>query len=388
MSYLPVIAVTAGLGLLLVIINHMRTRNSKPFPPGPPGIPILGNLLQIPTKKSCVEFQKWSREYGDSSDGLIGLHLGPWSKTIILNKDRQVRDLLESRGTVYAGRGPVAVMDSMRSWKPSGVPFVGNFAFSQYDDELKRARKASLEYMLRSGQVEKLLPIQDAESTQLVWELLNLEDEGAAAPGSYSLSFYRMFGAVVLAAVYGIRGKDSAPESPLGMFASLAEEFIPLLALTSAPPLDIFPFIAYLPDIVNPWRGWVEKGKKFTLKWHHFWTEFHRLGLETAGRKTSREGDGMLKRLDGKGFSESEILTFGSTMMNGGADTTAVTCLSMITAFVKYRGLQDQARAEVDGVFGEGTMPSVERLSELRFLKACFYEVSQLIPRVMTCEKK
>lgn len=42
------------------------TRLSKlPYPPGPKGIPLLGNVYDIPPRREWVTYAKWSREYGE-----------------------------------------------------------------------------------------------------------------------------------------------------------------------------------------------------------------------------------------------------------------------------------------------------------------------------------
>lgn len=33
-------------------------------PPGPPTLPIIGNLHQLPTKDAYLQFEAWAREYG------------------------------------------------------------------------------------------------------------------------------------------------------------------------------------------------------------------------------------------------------------------------------------------------------------------------------------
>ena len=46
----------------------LRLRNSKlllPLPPGPKGLPLIQNLLDIPTKDYKV-FTDWGRKYGES----------------------------------------------------------------------------------------------------------------------------------------------------------------------------------------------------------------------------------------------------------------------------------------------------------------------------------
>lgn len=61
-------AYTALIPLLIVaaIIYKLRNvgRRPKDYPPGPPTMPIIGNLHQMPQKDPHVQFKKWAEEYG------------------------------------------------------------------------------------------------------------------------------------------------------------------------------------------------------------------------------------------------------------------------------------------------------------------------------------
>lgn len=54
--------VTSALYLLSKIWK-IGTRPAD-IPPGPPTIPILGNLHQLPIDKPHVQLQKWAQQYG------------------------------------------------------------------------------------------------------------------------------------------------------------------------------------------------------------------------------------------------------------------------------------------------------------------------------------
>ncbi len=58
--------VAFGLGLILLITVQLRNVGRRPLgcPPGPPTLPIIGNLHQIPPKSPHLQFQKWAEEYG------------------------------------------------------------------------------------------------------------------------------------------------------------------------------------------------------------------------------------------------------------------------------------------------------------------------------------
>ncbi len=55
----------AFVGFILAWHLFRRTRRSTArFPPGPRGLPLIGNLLDMPSEKEWLTFAKWGRKYG------------------------------------------------------------------------------------------------------------------------------------------------------------------------------------------------------------------------------------------------------------------------------------------------------------------------------------
>lgn len=50
----------------LIILKHMFVgrRRAQPLPPGPKALPLLGNMLDMPTEKEWLTFAQWGDRWG------------------------------------------------------------------------------------------------------------------------------------------------------------------------------------------------------------------------------------------------------------------------------------------------------------------------------------
>ena len=112
-------SVTICVSLALASIYVFRTiksyRKGK-LPPGPKGIPFLGNLFQL-SLNPWKEFEVWKKEYGMSThssfafDADFILNAGPLvyvtvgsQGILVLNTHQAAADLLDRRGNIYSDR--------------------------------------------------------------------------------------------------------------------------------------------------------------------------------------------------------------------------------------------------------------------------------------------
>lgn len=97
------IGTAAVLAATLVILLLYRLRNigSRPigYPPGPPTLPLIGNLHLMPKEKGHLQFQKWAKEYGPIYSLVLGTRV-----IIVLSSDEAVKDLLDKRSAIYSSR--------------------------------------------------------------------------------------------------------------------------------------------------------------------------------------------------------------------------------------------------------------------------------------------
>ncbi|KIK51438.1 hypothetical protein GYMLUDRAFT_981337 [Collybiopsis luxurians FD-317 M1] len=98
------------------------------LPPGPRGILILENLLQIPVLRPYPKFREWAKQYGPVFSLKVGSQI-----VIILNTAQAANDLLNTRSKIYSSRAPPHVAHDIMS---DGQRLV----FLPYDKEWKVSR--------------------------------------------------------------------------------------------------------------------------------------------------------------------------------------------------------------------------------------------------------
>ncbi|KAF8910615.1 cytochrome P450 [Gymnopilus junonius] len=102
----------ALVGLGLVVDMLVRRRNRQPAPPGPPGLPIIGNLRDMPTESSWEKYHAWCKEY--NSD-IIELNvLG--RPLVILDTIEAVNELLDKRSAIYSNRPRMPMVTELMGW--------------------------------------------------------------------------------------------------------------------------------------------------------------------------------------------------------------------------------------------------------------------------------
>jgi hypothetical protein len=98
MASTALLLVVACLLLLLSPLYRVG-RRPKGLPPGPPTIPVLGNIHLFPKRDVHLQYQEWAKEYGPIYSLILG------TKTmIVLSGSELVRDLLDKRSAIYSDR--------------------------------------------------------------------------------------------------------------------------------------------------------------------------------------------------------------------------------------------------------------------------------------------
>jgi cytochrome P450 len=350
--------------LILVRLYQYSKLSSRPpgFPPGPKTLPFLGNLHQIPLERVQFKFTEYGRKFG----AIVGLKLGCQSM-IVLNTWQAVRDLVEQKGAIYSSRSRNPVADIV-------VPNNLNPALSLYGETWRRQRKMLVE-LLGGDRTDSIKPVQDAESTQMLYDLMK-------APADFETHVLRSFGAVILATVYGQRGRTLEVGGKLDTFFMIEEEWAAAIGPTNAPPTNSFPFLHYIPDWMTPWKGW----KSRALRVKDIQGRLYK-GLLQETRERLMQGKGTdsfiaqcLQVQDKEWYDDTYLAYFGGLMLEGGAETSASSTMTFIMTMAGNPDVLKKAQEEVDRVVGCSQLPGKDYTGKLPYIRACMLEILRWRP--------
>ncbi|KAI0784390.1 cytochrome P450 [Abortiporus biennis] len=357
--------------LTLLLIYRWRKSRSIPYPPGPPGLPILGNALDIQDDTVFLKYQQWGKQYESPLIHLkaLGTHL------IIVNDRETAVDLMDRRSALYNDRPTLPMLSEL-------MDFAWTLGFIKSNQTWKEGRK--LAHQAFSLQAIKNYQLAETEGVQdLVRRML-------ANPDNFDIDTRHMAGRTIIRVAYGF---DVLPyDDPYIRIGENVMEGVSAATNAGSYLVDIFPALKYIPawfpgaNFRRQAAIWREQGYDLRNEAYN-----HMLDLVKQGKMASDcVGSSVLEAVeDSKNPEYTEYIarcTLGS-MYAAGADTTVATTQTFVLAMLLYPEIQKKAQAEIDRVIGNppSRLPTfADREAIGGYLEGLILEVFRWRPAVPT----
>ncbi|KAI5465087.1 putative cytochrome P450 oxidoreductase OrdA-like protein [Mariannaea sp. PMI_226] len=362
------ISISVILALLLIVIFNGRWlrkwgKAENPLPPGPKGLPLVGNLLDLP-KPGVLEAHHWLKHkdlYGPiSSITVFGQIL------IIINDAKLASELLDKRSATHSNRPKQVFAADMVGWGDA-------LAFSQNGTRFRTYRKNFSRIIGSKSAAGQYNELQEAEVGHF---LLHVLDD----PDHLVDHIKRETGSIILDIAYGYRSESFGRDPLIDMVGNVMEQFA-AAATPGAWAVDVFPFLRHIPDwfpgtsfkriarqmgsdlqdVIDTPYAFVKQQVSYGKHNSSFLSNLIDAGDEPHERKLTNK------------WSATALYT-------AGADTTVSSIACFFLAMTAYPEVQRKAQKEIDDVVGQGRLPSLSDRENLPYVDAVVKEALRWHP--------
>ncbi|KAJ3724070.1 cytochrome P450 [Lentinula raphanica] len=337
----------------LWVIKTIRLRSK--LPPGPPGLPILGNVLQLPRSQPWLTFDNWTKQYGP----IFYLNIAG-QDTIVLGRHKAATDLLDRRANAYSDRPELVV--------PNLLTGGMHWLLGQADELWRRQRRLAHEAL--SPQAAKdYFPYQETESVILIDQLLT-------DPENFLEHFQRVSTSLNLSIIYGWSPVlDSTHPTILRV-----DEFNRQIVVAATPgnywvEFKYFNWMKYLPAWMCRWRQDAERRFRRDSVMLEELSANVQKRME-AGDDTFCAAGKLLKNSE----SEFEAIWNAASVYSAGSETTAAQLAWFTQAMLLYPETQRRAHKELDDVVGSFRLPTFDDYEHLPYIRAIVKEIVRWRP--------
>ncbi|XP_028319849.1 cytochrome P450 2C31-like isoform X2 [Gouania willdenowi] len=349
--------VLAGMILALLWMVRVKSRKNN-LPPGPPALPLIGNLHQIDRYAPFSSFLEFSKTYGP----VMTLHLG-WQRTVVIAGYDAVKDAFINQADDFMGRGPLPILV-----------------------------KANTIYALANSNGERWHQLRR-------FTITTLKDFGMGRKGMEE--WIQEESQHMRAYIHSLKGK---PFDPTFLMSCVVANIVCCLVFCERFDYDNQQFLGLLNVLVNVLKfGCSPYGQLYNIfptlleylpgRQHAVFAQIHKvrkfIGDKIQDHKDSLDPNSPRDYIDSfliqmekeKNNPKSEFLLDRlvgtvSNLFLAGTETTSSTLRHALLVLIKYPDIQEKMQQEIDAVIGKRT-PGMQDRKSLPFSDAVVHEIQR-----------
>ncbi|THU79343.1 cytochrome P450 [Dendrothele bispora CBS 962.96] len=349
----------------IVLGTVLYRRKSHRYPPGPPGLPLVGNLFQVPLKKIWIRLDSWKKIYGP----ILYLNLAG-QPIIVLNTKKVTVDLLERRATNYSSRPRFIVAGEYLNggW---------NMILTEYGDIWRRMRRSS-EYALGLKATSQYQPAQSDEAVLLAYDLIHSTNQ-------WENHIFRAVASSITSLVYDLPPLTSFEDYPTIEFLLDLVRRLEAAMYPGSYAVEFLPILDWLPPWLAKWkREAIKDCQRYTSKFERMFSN-----VKDASVKGEKEQSSFCATVLEPGarhnLSERELAWLAGSLFMAGYETSSNTLSWFMYFMILFPEIQAKAQEQLDQVVERSRLPTFADAKHLPYIWAIIKEMLRWRPPVPIC---
>ncbi|XP_022609772.1 cytochrome P450 2F2-like isoform X2 [Seriola dumerili] len=328
---------------VVFFILCLKCRRPKNFPPGPPPLPVLGNLLNLSLDNPMRDFEKLRRCYGN----VYSLFIGP-KPAVVINGVQAMKEAMMTKAVDFAGRPQDIFVSDLTQ---------NGMVLADYGPSWKEHRRFALMTLRNFGLGKQSMEQRILGEIQYTVETLEK---------SIGMPCVVLFGTrfdydddFIKVVVQCFKENSKIANGPWAMLY----DFVPMIRNLPLPFMKAFKNI--------------ETCKKLAT------------GLITEHKETRVPGkprdfldcylDELDKRSDdGSSFCEDRLIMFVLDLHFAGTDTTSNTLLTGFLYLMTYPLVQERCQQEIDRTLEKKDQVTYDDRHNMPYMQAVIHEVQRI----------
>jgi cytochrome P450 len=345
------------LTLVFFLLYQVLTRlgRNEKLPPGPKGLPLVGNMLELRGDAPIWHaFDRLKEQYGP----IVYLNFGG-QNVVLLNTKEVANELLDRRSYNYSDRSELIVSRHLGGQRV--LPLM------RYDKTWQTMRRAS-HSVLNIRMSANYHPAQTDEAVILAFDLLN-----KTTPQVLTY-VQRTIASTVVSLVYGLPPLRSSDDPILKTLNSIAHRFAHA-AYPGAFLVELLPFMDFLPPFLAKWKREAQADcQKFTALFKKYFND----ASVNHGQKSSLSAN--LSKQTESGLTDLDNAWLAGTLYAAGFETTSSTLAWLLLALSMNPSVQRKAQEEIDRVVGHSRAPTFADMEHMPYVRALVKEILRWQP--------
>ncbi|KAJ7195960.1 cytochrome P450 [Mycena pura] len=339
--------------LLVLVPLYCFRKKSPPLPPGPRGLPFVGNIFDVPSENHWLKFAKLGAVWGEISS------LTVFGQTIIIiNSVEIAEDLLDVRGANFSDRPVLPMAGEL-------CGFNNAFSLSDYNDRVRKERRLFYKLFGNQASVKQLAPLISSEIKKFLRNLVS-------NPGAVLDQIGRMTGAISLRIAYGYHTSDGPELDPYLKAYETAAVNASSASRPGAHLVDLWPALRHWPEWL-PGGGFHATARAISKQMQE--TLDSGLNFAKARMAAGTAEKSFAAMLLEEAYDEFRVKWAAGTIQMAGAETSAAQIEAFFLAMALYPEVQSAAQEEIDAIVGGDRLPYLSDRPHLPYVDALCKEV-------------